>query len=158
MSWSAAPPRGTVVRLDRRLVEAELKIATGLVEPHFMAGWSGGRKVIAPGVAHAETITTFHNSTFMAHPRAANCVLDGNPLHEEQLAIVGMLGGALALNTVIDDQPPARLRQFRRDRAEPPRGRGVRAPLRRGAGPAALQDRRHQRRRLSRWTRPTTRP
>ncbi len=96
-------PRGTVVRLDRRLVEADLKIATGLVEPHFMAGWSGGRKVIAPGVAHAETITTFHNSEFMSHPRAANCVLDGNPLHEEQLAIVRMLGGALALNTVIDD-------------------------------------------------------
>ena len=98
------PGRGTVVRLDRRLVEAELRIATGLVEPHFMAGWSGGRKVIAPGVAHAETITTFHNSAFMAHPRAANCVLDGNPLHEEQLAIVDMLGGALALNTVIDDR------------------------------------------------------
>jgi lactate racemase len=98
------PGRGTVVRLDRRLVEAELKIATGLVEPHFMAGWSGGRKVIAPGVAHAETITTFHNAAFMSHPRAANCVLDGNPLHEEQLAIVGMLGGALALNTVIDDR------------------------------------------------------
>ena len=98
------PGRGTVVRLDRRLVEAELRIATGLVEPHFMAGWSGGRKVIAPGVAHAETITTFHNSAFMAHPRAANCVLEGNPLHEEQLAIVGMLGGALALNTVIDDR------------------------------------------------------
>ena len=98
------PARGTVVRLDRRLVAADLKIATGLVEPHFMAGWSGGRKVIAPGVAHAETITTFHNAAFMAHPRAANCVLDGNPLHEEQLAIVGMLGGALALNTVIDDR------------------------------------------------------
>jgi nickel-dependent lactate racemase len=98
------PVHGTVVRLDRRLVEAELRIATGLVEPHFMAGWSGGRKVIAPGVAHAETITTFHNAAFMAHPRAANCVLDGNPLHEEQLAIVAMLGGALALNTVIDDR------------------------------------------------------
>jgi nickel-dependent lactate racemase len=98
------PGRGTVVRLDRRLVQAELRIATGLVEPHFMAGWSGGRKVIAPGVAHAETITTFHNAAFMAHPRAANCVLDGNPLHEEQLAIVSMLGGALALNTVIDDR------------------------------------------------------
>jgi nickel-dependent lactate racemase len=68
-----------------------------------MAGWSGGRKVIAPGVAHAETITTFHNAAFMSHPRAASCVLDGNPLHEEQLAIVGMLGGALALNTVIDE-------------------------------------------------------
>ena len=98
------PARGTVVRLDRRLVEADLKIATGLVEPHFMAGWSGGRKVIAPGVAHAETITTFHNAAFMAHPCATNCVLDGNPLHEEQLAIVEMLGGALALNTVIDDR------------------------------------------------------
>jgi len=98
------PVHQTVVRLDRRLVEAEIRIATGLVEPHFMAGWSGGRKVIAPGVAHAETITTFHNAAFMAHPRAANCVLDGNPLHEEQLAIVAMLGGALALNTVIDDR------------------------------------------------------
>ena len=45
--------RGTPVKLDRRFVEADLRIATGLVEPHFMAGWSGGRKVIAPGVAHA---------------------------------------------------------------------------------------------------------
>jgi nickel-dependent lactate racemase len=97
------PGRGTVVRLDRRVVEADIRIATGLVEPHFMAGWSGGRKVIAPGAAHAETIRTFHNSAFMAHPGAANCRLEGNPLHEEQLAIVHMLGGALALNTVIDD-------------------------------------------------------
>lgn len=95
--------RGTEVGIDRRFVEAELKIATGLVEPHFMAGWSGGRKVIAPGVAHARTITTFHSSAFMAHPRAANCVLDGNPLHEEQLEIVKLLGGAFALNTVIDE-------------------------------------------------------
>ncbi|MDX1431330.1 MAG: nickel-dependent lactate racemase [Gammaproteobacteria bacterium] len=95
---------GTVVRLNRRLVEADLRIATGLVEPHFMAGYSGGRKVIAPGVAHAETITTFHNHRFMSHPLSANCVLAGNPLHEEQVEIVAMIGGALALNTVIDDQ------------------------------------------------------
>jgi nickel-dependent lactate racemase len=92
------------VRLDRRLVEAELKIATGLVEPHFMAGWSGGRKVIAPGVAHKDTITTFHSARFMEHPRATSCTLDGNPLHETQLEIVEMLGGALALNTVIDEE------------------------------------------------------
>lgn len=96
-------PRGTVVRLDRRFVEADVKIVTGLVEPHFMAGYSGGRKVIAPGVAHAETITTFHNARFMSHPRADSCVLEGNPLHEEQLAIVGMLGKVLAVNTVIDE-------------------------------------------------------
>jgi nickel-dependent lactate racemase len=94
---------GTVVRLDRRFVEADLKIATGLVEPHFMAGWSGGRKVIAPGIAHAETITTFHSARFMEHPNCANCVLDGNPLHEEQIEIMAMLGPARALNTVIDE-------------------------------------------------------
>ena len=95
--------RGTVVRLDRRFVEAEIRIATGLVEPHFMAGYSGGRKVIAPGIAHTETITTFHSGRFMADPAARNCNFDGNPLHEEQLQIVQMLGGALALNTVIDE-------------------------------------------------------
>ena len=96
--------RGTPVKLDRRFVDADLKIVTGLVEPHFMAGYSGGRKVIAPGIAHRDTITTFHNSRFMAHPRADNCVLDGNPLHEEQLAIVRMLGRVLAVNAVIDEQ------------------------------------------------------
>ena len=96
--------RGTVVRIDRRFVEADVRIATGLVEPHFMAGYSGGRKVIAPGLAHAETITTFHSSRFMADPAAVNCNFDGNPLHEEQLEIVKLVGGALALNTVIDEE------------------------------------------------------
>ena len=96
--------RGTVVRLDRRFMEADLRIATGLVEPHFMAGWSGGRKVIAPGVAHAETITTFHSARFMEHPNCTNCVLEGNPLHEEQLEIMAMIGGARAVNSVIDDE------------------------------------------------------
>jgi len=94
---------GTPVKLDRRFVEADLKLVTGLVEPHFMAGYSGGRKVIAPGVAHRDTITTFHSSRFMAHPRADSCVLAGNPLHEEQLAIAAMLGRVLAVNTVLDE-------------------------------------------------------
>ena len=96
--------RGTVVRLDRRFVEADLRIAIGLVEPHFMAGYSGGRKVIAPGLAHAETITTFHSARFMADPKAGNCNFEGNPLHEEQLEIVRMLGGVLAINAVIDEE------------------------------------------------------
>jgi nickel-dependent lactate racemase len=95
--------RGTVVRLDKRFVEADLRIATGLVEPHFMAGFSGGRKVITPGVAHAETITTLHTAPFMEHPNAANLVLEGNPLHEEQLEVIKLLGGAYAVNTVIDE-------------------------------------------------------
>ena len=95
--------RGTPIKLDRRFVEADLRIVTGLVEPHFMAGYSGGRKVIVPGVAHQETITRLHTATFLESPGAANCILDGNPLHEEQLEIVKRIGGALAVNTVIDE-------------------------------------------------------
>ena len=95
--------RGTPVKLDRRFVEADLRIATGLVEPHFMAGWSGGRKVVAPGVAHHETIRTFHSARFMEDPLAVQCNLIGNPLHEEQLEIVRGLGDVYALNTIIDD-------------------------------------------------------
>ena len=96
--------RGVPIKLDRRFVEAELKIATGLVEPHFMAGFSGGRKVVAPGVAHHETIRTFHSARFMEDPAARECNLTGNPLHEEQLEIVRRLGDVYALNTVIDDK------------------------------------------------------
>jgi nickel-dependent lactate racemase len=96
-------PAGTPVKLDRRFVQAELKIATGLVEPHFMAGYSGGRKVIAPGVAHRDTITTFHSERFMSNPRAENCILRGNPLHEEQLAVARMLGPVLSADVVIDE-------------------------------------------------------
>lgn len=95
--------RGTPVKLDRRFVEADLRIATGLVEPHFMAGWSGGRKVIAPGIAHEDTIRTFHSARFMEDPLATQCNLDGNPLHEEQLEIVRTLGEVVAVNTVIDE-------------------------------------------------------
>jgi len=95
--------RGTPVKLDRTFVEADLRIATGLVEPHFMAGWSGGRKVVAPGVAHHETIRTFHSARFMEDPLAVQCNLIGNPLHEEQLEIVRGLGDVYALNTIIDD-------------------------------------------------------
>ncbi len=95
--------RGTPIKLDRRFVEADLRIATGLVEPHFMAGWSGGRKVIAPGIAHHETIRTFHSARFMEDPLAVQCNLVGNPLHEEQLEIVRRLGPCYALNTVLDE-------------------------------------------------------
>ena len=97
------PTRQTPVKIDRRFVDADLRIATGLVEPHFMAGWSGGRKVVAPGVAGHETIRTFHSARFMEDPLAVQCNLVGNPLHEEQLEIVRMIGEIHALNTVIDE-------------------------------------------------------
>lgn len=97
------PTRGTPVVINRLLIDADLRIATGLVEPHFMAGWSGGRKVVAPGVAGHETIRTFHSARFMEDPLAVQCNLVGNPLHEEQLQIVRMVGELYALNTVIDE-------------------------------------------------------
>ena len=96
--------RHTPAKLDRRFTEADLRIATGLVEPHFMAGYSGGRKVVVPGVAHEDTIRTLHNARFMGHPAATQANLDGNPLHEEQLEIVRMLGEVYALNVVIDEE------------------------------------------------------
>jgi len=95
--------RGTPIRIDQRFVEAEVRIATGLVEPHFMAGYSGGRKVVAPGVAHADVIRTFHSARFMEDPRAVSCNLEGNPLHEEQLEMVRRIGDIVAFNTVIDE-------------------------------------------------------
>jgi nickel-dependent lactate racemase len=95
--------RGTPVSINRILIDADLRIATGLVEPHFMAGWAGGRKVVAPGVAGHATIRTFHSARFMEDPLAIQCNLAGNPLHEEQLEIVRMVGELYALNTVIDE-------------------------------------------------------
>lgn len=96
-------PRGMPVKLDRRFVDADLRIAVGLVEPHFMAGYSGGRKVIVPGVAHQDTINVLHSTRMLNNEGVANCVLDGNPMHEEQMHAVGMVGESFAINTVIDE-------------------------------------------------------
>ena len=96
--------RGAIVRLDRRFVEADIRIATGLVEPHLMAGYSGGRKVITPGIAEAETIRALHSHRYLGDEAATNCRLEGNPLHEDLLEVIDMVGGALALNTVIDEE------------------------------------------------------
>ena len=60
-----------------------------------MAGWSGGRKVVAPGVAGHATIRTFHSARFMEDPLAVQCNLIGNPLHEEQLEIVRKVANSL---------------------------------------------------------------
>jgi len=93
---------GVPVKLDRRFVEADLKIVTGLVEPHFMAGYSGGRKVISPGIAQADTIGTFHGARYMENPGVRNCNLAGNTLHEEQVEIARLLGPVYAVNTCLD--------------------------------------------------------
>ncbi len=91
------------VKLDHRFLRADLRIVVGLVEPHFMAGYSGGRKIIAPGVAHEDTIRIFHSARILEHCRAANCILEGNPIHSAQLDILKLVGMAFAVNTVIDE-------------------------------------------------------
>lgn len=98
------PARGTPVLLHRGFVEADVRIVVGLVEPHFMAGYSGGRKLVAPGVAAARTIQRLHASRFMADPLAATAIVEGNPLHEEQLGILDKVGFVFAVNTVIDEE------------------------------------------------------
>lgn len=92
----------TPVYLDRRYVEADLKIATGLIEPHFMAGYSGGRKLICPGVAGIDTVRAWHSPRFLEHPNARSGVLDANPVHEENTRIAQMAGCDFIVNVCID--------------------------------------------------------
>lgn len=95
---------GNPIRLNRHLVEAGFRISTGLVEPHFMAGFSGGRKAICPGCSSLETVRNFHGEPFLADPRACNANLDGNPLHLESLSVAKALGVDFTLNVVLNDQ------------------------------------------------------
>jgi nickel-dependent lactate racemase len=93
---------GARVRLNRRFLEAGFRLLTGLVEPHFMAGFSGGRKSVCPGLAALETLSRFHGAEFLADPRARNACLAGNPLHEEALSIARLAGVDFTLNLVLD--------------------------------------------------------
>lgn len=95
-------PRGVPIWIDSRYVNADLKITTGLIEPHLMAGYSGGRKLICPGIAALETVKVWHSPQFLEHPRAHEGILDGNPVHEENTWIAQKAGCDFILNVVID--------------------------------------------------------
>jgi nickel-dependent lactate racemase len=97
-------PNGVPVYLDRRYLRADLKITTGLIEPHLMAGYSGGRKVICPGIAGLETVKVWHGPRFLEHPRADAGFLEGNPVHEENTRIALMAGCDFIVNVCIDGQ------------------------------------------------------
>jgi nickel-dependent lactate racemase len=97
-------PRGVPIWIDSRYVEADLKITTGLIEPHLMAGFSGGRKLICPGLAALETVKIWHGPAFLEHPNADCGILDGNPVHEENTWIGLHTGCDFIVNTVIDDK------------------------------------------------------
>lgn len=97
-------PRGVPIWIDRRYLEAELKITTGLIEPHLMAGFSGGRKLVCPGLAALETVREWHSPRFLENPNADCGILEGNPVHEENTWIARRAGCDFIVNTVIDDR------------------------------------------------------
>src|SRR5438876_10148633 len=97
-------PNGVPVWLDARYVRADLKITTGLIEPHLMAGYSGGRKVICPGIAARETVKVWHGPRFLEHPRADCGIVEGNPVHEENTQIALMAGCDFIVNVCLDGQ------------------------------------------------------
>jgi nickel-dependent lactate racemase len=78
---------GTPVYIDERFVAADLHITFGFIEPHLMLGYSGGRKLIAPGLAAQETIKVLHSPKFIRDTRAVEGSIDDNPLHRELLEI-----------------------------------------------------------------------
>ena len=93
---------GTPVHINTTYLEADLKITTGLIEPHLMAGYSGGRKAICPGIASVETMKVMHGPELMEHPKSAVGILDGNPFHKEATEIARMAGVDFNLNVAID--------------------------------------------------------
>jgi nickel-dependent lactate racemase len=97
-------PRDVPIWIDRRFVAADLKITIGLIEPHFMAGYSGGRKLICPGLAALETVKVWHSPRFLEHPLAESGSLVGNPVHEENTWIAQKAGCDFIVNVVIDAQ------------------------------------------------------
>jgi len=82
---------GTPVYIDERFMAADLHLTLGFIEPHLMLGYSGGRKLIAPGLAAQETIKVLHSPAFMRDPRAVEGSIEDNPLHRELLEIARMV-------------------------------------------------------------------
>ena len=92
------------VWLNRRWVEADVRITTGYVEPHFFAGFSGGPKLAAPGLAGLETTLVLHDARRIAHPSARWGITEGNPVHDDIRAVAAGTGVDFALDVVLDGE------------------------------------------------------
>lgn len=89
------------VSVCRRFVEAEFRIVTGLIEHHFMAGFSGGRKGVCPALVDLRTIQRFHGYKTLSHPRVGNGILEGNPCHAIASAVARRVGVDFLINVAI---------------------------------------------------------
>ncbi len=95
-------PSGGNLIVNKLAVEADLLVAEGFIEPHFFAGFSGGRKSLLPGVASRETVMYNHNSAFIADPNARTGIIEGNPIHNDMLYAARAARLDFIVNVVID--------------------------------------------------------
>jgi len=102
MVLAAQTKRGTKVHLNKIFYESDVKIITGLVESHFMAGASGGRKGVCPALVNTKSIHFFHSVQVLEDPQATNLILDGNPCHEEALEVAKAVGIDFLINVILD--------------------------------------------------------
>src|SRR4030095_14855254 len=86
------PSSGVPVYISREWMSADVRITTGFVEPHFFAGFSGGPKMVAPGLAGLETVLVLHDAQRIGHPSATWGVTEGNPIHDDVREIARMVG------------------------------------------------------------------
>ena len=101
VSLGTLPSGGSLI-VNRLAVETDLLVSEGFIEPHFFAGFSGGRKSILPGIASRKTVIYNHNASFIASSKARTGVLDGNPIHADMLFAARAAKLAFVLNVVID--------------------------------------------------------
>ncbi len=97
-------PSGGELWLNKLAMETELLISEGFIEPHFFAGFSGGRKSVLPGVASAKTVMANHCSEFIASEYARTGVIQNNPIHNDMLYAARKAKLAFILNVVIDSE------------------------------------------------------
>ena len=102
LTWRGTYGNGVPVWLNSEWVEADFKVTTGFVEPHFFAGFSGGPKLVTPGLAALETVLTLHDAARIGHPDARWGVCVGNPVHDDIRAAAVGTGVDFALDVVLN--------------------------------------------------------
>ncbi|MEZ0110652.1 nickel-dependent lactate racemase [Catenulispora sp. EB89] len=102
LAWMGTFGAGVPVWLNREWTEADVRITTGFVEPHFFAGFSGGPKLVAPGLAALETVLVLHDASRIGDPRATWGVVHGNPVHDDVRAIAEATGVTFAFDVVLN--------------------------------------------------------
>lgn len=93
---------GVAVYLNRVWMSADVRITTGFVEPHFFAGFSGGPKMVAPGLAGLETVLVLHDARRIGHPNATWGITEGNPIHDDVREIARMVGVAFSVDVTLN--------------------------------------------------------